>query len=56
MNRSNRMSYIYVETDSSVGELVSQLRGAKRVAVDIEADSLHHYFEKVCLIQLAVNG
>jgi ribonuclease D len=36
--------------------LVSQLRGAKRVAVDIEADSLHHYFEKVCLIQLAVNG
>jgi ribonuclease D len=48
------MPYIYVETDSLVGELVSRLREAKRVAVAIEADSLHHYFEKVCLIQTAV--
>jgi len=32
------------------------MRSAKRVAVDTEADSLHHYFEKVCLIQVGING
>ena len=27
---------------------------AKRIAVDTEGDSLHCYFEKLCLIQLSV--
>jgi ribonuclease D len=26
---------------------------ASRIAIDIEADSLYHYFEKVCLIQIS---
>lgn len=29
---------------------------ASRVAIDIEADSLYHYFEKVCLIQISTEG
>lgn len=48
------MPYIYVETDSLLGKMVNRLKEAKQIAVDIEADSLHHYFEKVCLIQVAI--
>ena len=36
--------------------LVDKLQGFDTVAVDMEADSLHHYFEKVCLIQLSLDG
>ena len=32
------------------------MEAARRVALDTEADSLHNYYEKVCLIQLAVAG
>ena len=31
------------------------MKRAGRIALDIEADSLHHYFEKVCLIQLTLD-
>ncbi len=31
-------------------------RSEADVALDTEADSFHHYFEKVCLLQLAWNG
>lgn len=37
-------------------QLLSAMKGETEVAVDIEADSLHHFYEKVCLIQLTVNG
>lgn len=36
---------------SSLGDL-GGLGGSRAVALDTEADSLHHYFEKVCLIQI----
>jgi ribonuclease D len=32
------------------------LESANRIAIDTEADSLHHYFEKVCLLQVSVPG
>jgi ribonuclease D len=34
--------------------LIGRIGAAERVAVDTEADSLHNYFEKVCLIQLSL--
>ena len=34
--------------------LIERIGAAERVAVDTEADSLHNYFEKVCLIQLSL--
>ena len=40
-------------TDSELTELVAQMEGVDRIAVDTEADSLHCYFEKLCLIQLS---
>ena len=36
--------------------MVERLTKADRIALDTEADSLHHFYEKVCLIQLTANG
>jgi len=46
--------YQYINTRTNLGRLTGRIKKARRVAVDIEADSFHHYFEKVCLIQIAV--
>src|SRR6185369_18091831 len=43
-------------TDSELIELVAQMEGVDRIAVDTEADSLHCYYEKLCLIQLTFDG
>ena len=36
--------------------LLEAMRDAKRIAVDTEADSYHHFHHKICLIQVAVEG
>lgn len=43
-----------ITTDEQLAEILPRLRDVARVAVDTEADSLHCYFEKLCLIQLTV--
>jgi ribonuclease D len=45
---------VYVQDDEAVREVADKITAAQRVALDTEADSLHHYFEKVCLLQLSV--
>jgi ribonuclease D len=44
----------WVRTPEELSRLALRLRAAVAVAVDSESDSLHHFPEKVCLIQLAV--
>ncbi len=44
----------YVDEQPALAKLIAGIRKAKRVALDTEADSLFHYFEKVCLIQLSI--
>lgn len=48
--------YQLVETQSALEAFVRQAGGASAVAVDLEADSMFHYREKVCLLQMAANG
>jgi ribonuclease D len=50
------MDYQYVDTDEKMKALLESLAPAKIVAIDTEADSLHHYYEKVCLIQMTFDG
>lgn len=45
-----------IASDSQLAEILPRLRQFERVAVDTEADSLHCYFEKLCLIQLTFDG
>ncbi len=42
--------------DAVLATLIDRIDSAARIAVDTEADSLHNYFEKVCLIQLSIAG
>ena len=43
-----------IQTDAQLAELLPKISAVDRVAVDTEADSLHCYFEKLCLIQISV--
>jgi ribonuclease D len=47
--------YIYVDSDSLFHEALQRLACVSRLAIDIEADSLYHYHEKVCLIQISTD-
>jgi ribonuclease D len=42
-----------IDTESKLASFLEKLRAAKWIAVDTEADSLHAYPEKVCLIQIS---
>jgi ribonuclease D len=43
-----------IDSDSVLAEFLPKLRAVDWIAVDTEADSLHAYPEKVCLIQISV--
>ena len=43
-----------IATDARLAELVKNIDVADRVALDTEADSLHSYREKLCLLQISV--
>src|SRR6185295_18303397 len=55
-NAGPQVDYIYVRAQPVLEKLEQRMVTATRVAVDTEADSLHNYFEKVCLIQLSIAG
>lgn len=43
-----------IETPAALADLAARIVAAHRVGVDTEADSLHCYREKVCLVQLGL--
>lgn len=45
-----------IDSDAKLAELLPALRVAGWVALDTEADSLHAYPEKLCLMQLSIEG
>ena len=45
-----------ITTPAGLAELAGRLSQEPLVACDLEADSLHHYREKVCLIQFSTPG
>jgi ribonuclease D len=44
---------VWIRTPETLAALAAELRGATALAVDTEADSLHHYPGKLCLVQIA---
>lgn len=54
MNTPESANYVYVREGAAMNSLIQRIGAAERVALDTEADSLHNYFEKVCLIQLSL--
>jgi ribonuclease D len=45
-----------IATAAQLAELLPQIGSLRRVAIDTEADSLHCYKEKLCLLQISVPG
>ena len=43
----------WIRTDGELRAFVARLEGGRALALDSESDSLHHYKEKVCLVQMA---
>jgi ribonuclease D len=46
---------VVIETPAALAELTEKFQQAPAVAVDLEADSMYHFQEKVCLIQMATS-
>lgn len=53
---ASRLDPQWVESADGVERVAGACRDAGRFALDTEADSLHSYFHKVCLIQVSVSG
>lgn len=45
----------YIDCGADLAKLVQEIETVERVALDTEADSLHHYREKICLVQVSFN-
>src|SRR6186997_2816113 len=45
-----------IETPDALAAVLPALASPDRIAIDTEADSLHCYYEKLCLIQISVPG
>ena len=46
-------SYDVIASERQLADLIRQIQAADRVALDTEADSLHSYREKLCLLQIS---
>ena len=51
-----KTAYQPVNDISGLREVVRELQNETKIAVDLEADSMYHFKEKVCLIQLATKA
>ena len=49
-------AYHFIRTPAELERFVSRISQEKIIAVDLEADSMFHFQEKVCLLQMAGNG
>ena len=56
LHHSSNDSPVWVDNPETFNEMLAPLRASPLVAVDTESDSLHVYFEKVCLLQFSIPG
>jgi len=52
----NNIPCEWIETLTGLEEAARKMSQAEIIGVDLEADSMHHYFEKVCLLQIAAES
>jgi len=53
MSDTNVMGYKIIDSGNQLADLVDKLKAETAIGVDVEADSMYHFKEKVCLIQMA---
>jgi len=52
MNLKKPLTYQYIDASAQLEELAALLEKEKEIAIDLEADSMFHFNERVCLIQI----
>jgi len=52
----NKISFEWIESLPRLEEVTRIMGQAEIIGVDLEADSMYHYFEKVCLLQIATES
>lgn len=50
------MEWTLLETEYDLAPLIDLIGQSEEIAMDLEADSLHHYHSKICLLQFTVQG
>lgn len=50
------MEFFLIKSHDELQSLSERMMRAPRLALDTEADSLHTYYEKICLIQISFDG
>ena len=53
MRTRDAQRYIMIDSISKLEEFTSRLAKQQIIGVDLESDSMYHFKEKVCLIQIA---
>jgi len=53
MKDTTEIAYKIIDTRNQLEHFVRTIKNEKAVGVDLEADSMYHFKEKVCLIQMA---
>ncbi|GBC64088.1 ribonuclease D [Desulfonema ishimotonii] len=56
MSKKNATPYEMIETRSDLEKFADQIAEERFVAVDLEADSMYHFRERVCLLQIATRN
>ncbi len=54
MNENSRVEVRRIEDGEALGRFVADMADRPMVGVDLEADSMYHFQEKVCLVQMGV--
>ncbi|ARN57531.1 ribonuclease D [Sedimentisphaera salicampi] len=52
----NMISYKYIDTQSLIDRLEKDIAASSFAAVDIEGNSMHAYYERVCLMQISIEN
>jgi ribonuclease D len=50
------MEWKLIEQTQELTDVIDLIKASSEVAVDLEADSLHHYHSKICLLQITAQG
>ncbi|MDQ8202434.1 HRDC domain-containing protein [Pelagicoccus sp. SDUM812003] len=52
----DEINFTYIDKQKELDELCEQLQDQTEIALDSEADNLHHFETKLCLLQMRFNG
>ena len=55
-SHSNKPKYQYINTFPDLQAFIAEIESEKILAVDLEADSMFHFKEKICLIQMSTQN